>query len=44
MIHTNGIAMSEIAPKATAVERQPIYGIKPAASGRATATPIPGPA
>ena len=44
MIQTNGTAINEMTPNAPAVERQPISGIRPAASGSARATPMPGPA
>ncbi len=44
MSQTNGRATSESPAKPTAADRQPSSGISPAASGRASATPMPGPA
>ena len=41
---TNGTASSDVAANPRVMERQPSSGIAPAASGRKTATPIPGPA
>ena len=41
---TKGTAARVTAPKPTSTWRQPISGMYPAASGKATATPMPGPA
>ena len=44
MSHTNTTPTRHAARKTSDVERQPAVAIRPAVTGRAIATPIPGPA
>jgi hypothetical protein len=44
IIQTKATPRRDAAMNTSAVERQPAVSIRPAASGRATATPMPGPA